>query len=68
MDNKGELWKMDITYKGISLNWDKFVEKHALKHNDVIFIYDDDPSSDYYTIDYTRNRIVFVHEVHSESK
>ena len=68
MDSKGELWEMETTYQGLSLNWDKFVKDHRLKRNDMIFFRNDDPSSEYYNIHYKRNGNVHVSEVHSESK
>ena len=60
MDSKGELWEMETTYQGLSLNWDKFVKDHRLKRNDMIFFRNDDPSSEYYNIHYKRNGNVHV--------
>ena len=59
-DNKGAIWEMEATHQGLSLNWDKFVEEHGLQPKDEISFYDDDPSSDYYNINYEKNGDVFM--------
>lgn len=53
-DNKGQLWRLEMTFDGLSYNWDKFVQAHGLKCGDIMYFYDDDPTYMYYIIDYRK--------------
>lgn len=53
MDYMGGVWEMQLSFQGLSWNWNNFVKHHGLRPHDEISFYNDE--SEGYLIKYKRS-------------